>query len=114
MNTILQTIKNTAGYPEYVLLPISTYEILKPQIDLTVKQLIPQKDYIDFNPADYIKNKIALIRIQAKITQSDLAKHLKVSQAYISKIENDEYKVTDRLFLKINTAIKKLQQKNLN
>lgn len=62
---------------------------------------------IDFNPADFIKNRIALARMKAKVTQLSLAKCLNVSQAYISKIENDEYKVTDKLFARINAALKK-------
>ena len=47
--------------------------------------------------------------MKAKITQTSLAKHLNVSQAYISKIENDKYKITDQLFKKMNDAIKKIR-----
>ena len=70
---------------------------------------LTQKYYVDFNPSDFIKNRIALARMQAKITQASLAKYLKVSQAYISKIENDGYKVTDRLFEKVSRAIKRIK-----
>src|SRR3989304_7381581 len=108
MNTTLQTIKNTSGNPEYVLLPIMVYKNLKKNIDRMVDQCIPQNDYVDFDPSNFIKNKIALTRMKAKITQASLAKSLNVSQAYISKIENDEYKVTGKLFLKINDVIEKL------
>jgi DNA-binding XRE family transcriptional regulator len=105
MNIVLQTIKNTSGSPEYVLLPVAVYKNLKENIDQMVVQCASQEDYVDFNPSDFIKNKIALARMKGKITQKSLAKHLNVSQAYISKIENDEYKVTDTLFRKINSAI---------
>ena len=108
MNTTLQIIKNTSGNPEYVLLPITVYKNLKENIDRMVKD-VPQKEYADFDPSDFIKNRIALTRMKTKITQASLAKYLNVSQAYISKIENDEYKVTPRLFEKINDAIKKLR-----
>ncbi|EKE01188.1 MAG: hypothetical protein ACD_21C00196G0005 [uncultured bacterium] len=110
MNTTLQTIKNTAGNPEYVLLPITVYKNLKENIDRMVIQCVSQKDYVDFDPADFIKNRIALVRMRAGITQDSLAKYLNVSQAYISKIENDEYKVTNQLFEKIDRAIKKIGQ----
>lgn len=75
---------------------------------------IPQKNYIDFDPSDFIKNRIALARMKAKITQTSLAKSLNVSQAYISKIENDEYKVTKQLFTKINSVIEKLAKQQIN
>jgi len=71
---------------------------------------IPQKNYIDFDPSDYIKNRIALARMKAKITQTSLAKSLNVSQAYISKIENDEYKITEKLFAKVNGVIEKISK----
>ncbi|MEI8054661.1 MAG: helix-turn-helix transcriptional regulator [bacterium] len=108
MNTTLQTIKNISGNTEYVLLPIAIYENLKENIDRVVSQCISKKDYVDFEPSDFIKNKIALARMKAKITQVSLAKHLNVSQAYISKIENDEYKVTKKLFEKVTNVIEKL------
>lgn len=108
MNTTLQTIKNTSGNPEYVLLPVEVYKHLKENIDIMVDKCILQESYIDFSPADFIKNRIALARMKAKVTQVSLAKYLSVSQAYISKIENDEYKITEELFEKINTAIKKI------
>ena len=71
---------------------------------------IPQKNYIDFDPSDFIKNRIALARMRAKITQTSLAKSLNVSQAYISKIENDEYKITEKLFAKVNGVIEKISK----
>ncbi|OGT09179.1 MAG: hypothetical protein A2V89_00570 [Gammaproteobacteria bacterium RBG_16_37_9] len=71
---------------------------------------IPQKNYIDFDPSDFIKNRIALARMKAKITQTSLAKSLNVSQAYISKIENDEYKITEKLFAKVNGVIEKISK----
>ena len=114
MNTTLQTIKNTKGNPEYVLLPITVYKNLKKNIDRMIDQCNSQKDYVDFDPADFIKNRIALTRMKARITQASLAEHLNVSQAYISKIENDDYKVTDQLFEKINGTIKKIIQDNDN
>ena len=109
MNMPLQTIRNSAGRPEYVLLPISAYELLKQNINSVIKQTIPEKDYVDFDPADFIKNKIALARMKAKITQIALSKYLNVSQAYISKIENDDYKVSDKLFAKVINAINNLK-----
>lgn len=109
MNTTLQIIKNTSGRPEYVLLPIDVYKNLKENIDHMIIQCASQEDYVDFNPSNFIKNSIALARMKAKITQASLAKHLDVSQAYISKIENDDYKVTDTLFNKMKQAITALQ-----
>ena len=79
MNTTLQTIKNTSGKPEYVLLPITVYKNLKKNIDRMVEQNASQEDYVDFDPSDFIKNRIALVRMKAKITQESLAKHLDVS-----------------------------------
>ena len=73
MNTALQTIKNTSGRPEYVLLPIEVYKNLKENIDHMVAQCASQEDYVDFNPSDFIKNRIALERMKTKITQASLA-----------------------------------------
>jgi transcriptional regulator with XRE-family HTH domain len=63
-------------------------------------------DYVAFNPADYVDNPIALARIKAGITQTQLAKRMQVTQAYISKIEAQQ-SVTLKLLHKVKTALKK-------
>ncbi|MGD9109021.1 MAG: helix-turn-helix transcriptional regulator [Gammaproteobacteria bacterium] len=100
----LQTINNISGKPEYVLLPINVYKVLRRDIIQAFKTV--DQEYEDFDPKDFIKNPIALLRMRAKITQTELAKRLKVTQAYISKIENDNYNVTSELLKKIKKALK--------
>lgn len=81
---------------EYVLLPVATYHALKHQITEQLKQAQENEDYEIFDPADYVKNPVALARIQAKMTQKELAELMRVSQAYVSKIENQS-KITNKL-----------------
>jgi DNA-binding XRE family transcriptional regulator len=100
----LQTIKSLDGNVEYVLLPIATYNALRHQITEQLKQAQENEDYEIFNPADYVNNPIALARIQAEMTQEELARIMNVSQAYISKIENQE-KVTAKMMQKVTKAI---------
>lgn len=98
----LQTIKSISGRDEYILLPMEAYLVLKKQIDKVVSG-----DYEKFNLNDYIDNPVALIRIKAHLTQEELASLLKVSQAYISKIENQD-KVSPKLLEKIRITLKKI------
>jgi len=63
-------------------------------------------DYVTFDPADYIDNPIALARIKSGITQEELATRIKVSQAYISKIETQD-KVTAKMLQKVKTALER-------
>lgn len=100
----LQTIKSMNGCVEYVLLPISIYDSLRPQITKQLKKSHEHEEYEIFNPADYIDNPVALARIQMGMTQADLAKRMAVTQAYISKIENQET-VTPQMMLKVTLAI---------
>lgn len=100
----LQTIKSMDGKVEYVLLPIATYHALRPQIAEQLKHSQENEDYEVFDPADYVNNPVALARIQACITQEDLAKLMGVTQAYISKIESQN-KVTPKLLSKVQTAL---------
>ena len=95
----LQRIKSIEGKDEYVLLPINTYQLLKKQIDKTLNS-----KYVDFKLEEFVQNPIALARIKANLTQGQLAKKLKVSQAYISRIENEE-KVSPKLLYKIKQLI---------
>lgn len=106
----LQTIKSLDGKDEYVLLPIAVYEALKDKIEdqLTAKEAPSSDDdeYVPFVLEDYIDNPVALARIKAGVTQQELAARLKVTQAYISKIERQD-KVTPKLLERVNTALGK-------
>lgn len=100
----LQTIKSMDGKVEYVLLPFAAYQALRHQITEQLKQANEDQEYEVFDPADYIDNPVALARIQAGITQEELAKLMDVTQAYVSKIENQE-KITAKMMQKVTQAI---------
>jgi DNA-binding XRE family transcriptional regulator len=100
----LQTIKSMDGKVEYVLLPVATYQALRHQITKQLKHVQDHGDYELFDLTDYIDNPVALARIQAGVTQEKLAKLMGVTQAYISKIENQE-KITPKLMQKVNDAL---------
>ena len=100
----LQTIKSLDGKVEYVLLPVAAYHALRRQITEQLKHAQENEDYEVFDPSDYIDNPVALARIQAGITQEELAKLMNVTQAYVSKIENQE-KVTPKMMQKVTKAI---------
>ena len=100
----LQTIKSMNGKIEYVLLPVAAYQALRHQITEQLKQIKEDQEYEIFDPADYINNPVALARIQVGITQEELAKLMGVTQAYVSKIENQK-KVTAKMIQKVTKAI---------
>lgn len=66
------------------------------------------EDYEIYNPADYVDNPVALARIRAGVTQEELTKLMEVTQAYISKIENQE-KVTLKMLTKVKQALSNCQ-----
>jgi ribosome-binding protein aMBF1 (putative translation factor) len=101
----LQVIKSVDGKDEYVLLPITIYRVMHDQINARLTKLKKSSDdYVPFDPADYVENPIALARIKAGITQAALAKRMKVSQAYISKIESQK-NVTAKLLQKVKKVL---------
>lgn len=102
----LQVIKSVEGKDEYVLLPIHIYHALRDEINKRMQKNKRNADYVSFDPADYVDNPIALARIKAGMTQEDMAKRMKVTQAYISKIESQET-VTAKLLQKVKIALKK-------
>jgi len=63
-------------------------------------------DYIPFKLSNYIDNPVALARINAGITQEELAKRMKVTQVYISRLEAQS-NVTAKILRKVKTAIEK-------
>jgi ribosome-binding protein aMBF1 (putative translation factor) len=109
----LQTIRSINGQTEYVLLPFAIYSaLLKPiEKELEKFNLDNDDEYELLDPADYVDNPVALARYKAGITQEELAKRLRVSQAYISKIE-DQKTVSPKTMIKVMTALstKKLKK----
>lgn len=103
----LQVIKSIEGKDEYILLPMSIYKALQRQIEERLSKISLQNEYVPFNPEDYVDNPVALARIKAGITQKQLAKLMKVTQAYISKIEGQD-KVTVKVLTKVKQALAKV------
>ena len=101
----LQIIKSVEGKAEYVLLPIKIYNALREEIELALKKKSGSGDYVPFELEDYVDNPVALARINAGITQEELAVRMKVTQAYISKLEAQE-NVTAKVLKKIKDALK--------
>jgi DNA-binding XRE family transcriptional regulator len=104
----LQTIKSIDGKDEYVLLPMSVYRALKDEIEDELAGIEAATDdnneYIPFVLEDYVDNPIALARMKAHITQTELAERMGVTQAYISKIERQK-KVTPKLIERVNLIL---------
>ncbi|MBI5427720.1 MAG: helix-turn-helix transcriptional regulator [Nitrospinae bacterium] len=101
----LQKIKSLNGKDEYVLLPVSIYRVLRKEIEGELAGLkAGEDDYEPFAVEDYVDNPVALARIKARATQEELARRMKVSQAYISKIEG-QANVTPKVLMKVKTAL---------
>ncbi|HLB42352.1 MAG TPA: helix-turn-helix transcriptional regulator [Gammaproteobacteria bacterium] len=100
----LQIIKSIDGKAEYVLLPVNIYNTLRSEIKEALKKKYSSEDYVSFELTDYVNNPIALARINAGITQETLAKHMNMTQAYISKLETQS-KVTAKVLKKVKAAI---------
>ena len=108
----IQVIQSLNGEPEYVLLPYDLYQMLRGSLDhkLSVRQTKRIDDYVPFRVEEYVNNPVALARIKASISQSELARRLGVSQAYISKIERQD-RVTAKLLTRVSGALRGKQGK---
>ena len=108
----LQKIKSLDGKDEYVLLPIAVFRAMRGQIEqrLTGRSGARSRndDYVPFVLEDYVDNPVALARINAKITQTELARRMEVSQAYVSKIEA-QAQVSGKLLAKVNMALSRMK-----
>ena len=100
----LQIIKSIDGKAEYVLLPFNIYNALRDKIEKALKTKYSNKNYVPFELTDYVDNPVALARINASMTQEELAKRMDVTQAYISKLEAQD-KVTAKVLKKVKAAI---------
>lgn len=106
----LQIIKSLTGKPEYVLIPFGVYKALQEEIEdelAGVEAAVDRdRDYVPLVVSDYIKNPIRALRIEVGLSQKELAKRMKVTQAYISKVESRKYKVSGKLLTKARLALK--------
>ena len=68
-----------------------------------------EEDYVDFDPADYVDNPVALAQMRAQVKQIDLARHMKVTQSYISKLEHAD-QVSDEAMQKVQAALQELRR----
>ena len=69
-----------------------------------------EEDYVDFDPADYVDNPVALARMKAQVKQVDLARHMKVTQSYISKLEHAD-QVSGEALQKVKAALQELRKR---
>ena len=56
-----------------------------------------ENELLPFVVRRYVENPIKALRIEAGVSQEELAQRLGVPQGYISKVERPGHKVTDRL-----------------
>lgn len=74
--------------------------------ELPHPQTANEDQYVPFVLSDYISNPIRVARLEADLTQAELAKRLAVTQGYISKIEGYNFKVTPTLLTRVIQAIR--------
>ena len=92
------------GKPAFAVIPYEEYVALTGN---KAKQPKTKDDeYVPFVLSDYIKNPIRVARIEGGLTQKELAKRLKVTQGYISKVEGRSFEVTPALMDRVSKAIR--------
>jgi len=102
MNSKAQIIFNK-GKPAFVVLPYDDYMALTGDKG---KRMPGDDEFVPFMLNDYIKNPVRVMRIEAGLNQAKLAKRLGVTQGYISRIENRNYKASDTLLKRVRDALK--------
>ena len=70
-------------------------------LDVTVED---DNNYVPFALENFVDNPVALARINAHLTQKELAVRMGVTQAYISKAERQD-RVTPKLLARIQHAL---------
>ena len=90
------------GKPAFAVIPYAEY------IALTVNQArqpeTEDDEFVPFILSDYIKNPIRIARVEAGLTQVELAERLGVTQGYVSKIEGHSFSVSDTLLKRVMAA----------
>ena len=103
MSTTPQIIFNE-GKPTFAVIPYDEY------LALTVNREKPpaskEDELVPFVVGDYIKNPLRAARVDAGLTQQELADRLEVTQGYISKIEGRNFDVTPALLGRVDKALR--------
>jgi DNA-binding XRE family transcriptional regulator len=92
------------GEPAFAVIPYDEYVALT--ANLRARPKTKDDEYVPFVLSDYIKNPVRVARIEAGLTQKELAKLLKVTQGYVSRIESRNFKVTPALTNRVAKAIR--------
>lgn len=92
------------GKPAFAVIPYEEYVALT--INKAKKPKTKGDEYVPFLLSDYIKNPIRVARVDAGLTQKELAKRLNVTQGYISKIEGRNFEMTPALMNRVTKAIR--------
>lgn len=93
-----------AGKPAFAVIPYDEYLALT--INKAKQPESADDEFVPFVLGDYIKNPIRVVRVEAGLTQFELAKRLGVTQGYVSKIEGRNFQVSDSLMKRINEALR--------
>lgn len=105
----IQVIKKK-GKPDYLVIPYEEFlefandELIEAAYIQGIIQDPVEGEIVDFDFADYVDNPVVVARLNAGLTQSELAKRMGVSQAYISKLERSE-KVSPKALKKIAACL---------
>jgi ribosome-binding protein aMBF1 (putative translation factor) len=92
------------GKPAFAVIPYAEYVALT--ANKAKKPKTKDDEFVPFVLSEYIKNPIPVARVEAGLTQQELAKRLKVTQGYISKIEGRSFDVTPVLMDRVTKAIR--------
>lgn len=93
------------GKPAFAVIPYDEYVALTG--NKVRKQKTKEDELVPFVLSDYINNPIRVARVEAGFTQQELAKRLKVTQGYISKVEGRNFEVTPALLDRVSKAIRR-------
>jgi DNA-binding XRE family transcriptional regulator len=104
INTKAQVIFDN-GKPAFIVLRYQDYQFL------TADSEFDNNEFVPFIMSDYIKNPLRIMRIEAGFTQKQLAKLMKLTQGYISRMEARGTHVPESLLNKAKVIISRHSNK---
>lgn len=90
--------------PAFAVIPYDEYVALT--VNKSKKPKTKDDEFVPFVLSDYIKNSVRVARVEAGLTQQELAKRLNVTQGYVSKIEGRNFEVPPALLVRVGKAIR--------